>query len=82
MPTDHSFRIPRPLVVLGSLVLAATLLPASAGAAQSPPVRFATFNASLNRNAAGQRSPTSRPRTTPRRRPSPRSSSGRGPTCC
>ena len=54
MPTDHSFRIPRPLVVLGSLVLAATLLPASAGAAQSPPVRFATFNASLNRTTAGQ----------------------------
>ena len=54
MPTDHSFRIPRPLVVLGSLVLAATMLPASAGAAQSPPVRFATFNASLNRNIAGQ----------------------------
>jgi hypothetical protein len=53
MPTDRS-RIRRPFVVLGSLVLAATLLPVSAGAAQSPPVRFATFNASLNRNTAGQ----------------------------
>ena len=53
MPTARP-RIRRPLVMLGSLVLAATLLPASAGAAQSPAIRFATFNASLNRNNAGQ----------------------------
>ncbi|HEU5205785.1 MAG TPA: endonuclease/exonuclease/phosphatase family protein, partial [Candidatus Limnocylindrales bacterium] len=54
MPADRRAPIRRSLVVLGCLVLAASLLPAGASAARSEPVRFATFNASLNRNNAGQ----------------------------
>jgi hypothetical protein len=54
MPADRRAPIRRSLIVLGCLVLAASLLPAGASAAKSEPVRFATFNASLNRNNAGQ----------------------------
>jgi hypothetical protein len=47
--------VPRSTIVAFSLVLAATVaLPAGAIAAKPEPVRFATFNASLNRNFAGQ----------------------------
>ena len=45
----------RPLAVSLLLVLIVALLPAGVvSAATAKPVRFATFNASLNRNAAGQ----------------------------
>jgi hypothetical protein len=54
MPADRRAPIRRSLVVLGCLVLAASLLPAGASAAKPESVRFATFNASLNRNNAGQ----------------------------
>ena len=46
-------------------------------------LRFATFNASLNRNAAGQLAHGPFDAGQRRRlRTSPRSSSARGPTCC
>ena len=48
-------RARRPLTAFLLLVLVAALAPAALVAARSDkPVRFATFNASLNRNAAGQ----------------------------
>jgi hypothetical protein len=73
------------LLIIPALILA---IAAPVGAAPSQSgrprnvVRFATFNASLNRNNAGQLvADLSRPTT---RRPgsSPRSSSAPGPTCC
>jgi hypothetical protein len=45
-------------------------------------VRFATFNASLNRAAEGQLISTCPPPTTSRPRMPPRPSSGSAPTCC
>ncbi|HEX5590963.1 MAG TPA: endonuclease/exonuclease/phosphatase family protein [Candidatus Limnocylindrales bacterium] len=46
-------KVPRLLVLAGALALVAGLLPATV-AGKSDTVRFATFNASLNRNSAGQ----------------------------
>ena len=54
MPTDRRPRIRRSITVLAALVLGSALLPAAASAGPPEPVRFATFNASLNRNSAGQ----------------------------
>jgi hypothetical protein len=49
------FRFRPHFVMLTALTASALLLPpAGASAAADPPVRFATFNASLNRNNAGQ----------------------------
>ena len=47
-------RFRRHLVLLAALVVPALLAPALGASAADPPVRFATFNASLNRNNAGQ----------------------------
>ena len=53
------------LVVIVALALLALSVAVAPVAAAGPPdpVRFATFNASLNRNAAGQPAPTCRHRT-------------------
>src|SRR5687767_4392173 len=56
---DHLRRCPmfrfRPhLVMLTALAVSALLVPPGGASAADPPVRFATFNASLNRNNAGQ----------------------------
>jgi hypothetical protein len=42
------------LVVVTAAVVASLLVPSGGATAAQPPVRFATFNASLNRNMAGQ----------------------------
>jgi hypothetical protein len=47
-------RVRRVLSLVGALALVAALLPAAAAARSGPSIRFATFNASLNRNVAGQ----------------------------
>ena len=47
-------RTHRSIAVLLGLVVGAALLPGAASAAKPEPVRFATFNASLNRNNPGQ----------------------------
>jgi len=44
----------RALALTASLVLVAGILPSVVVAGRDAPIRFATFNASLNRNAAGQ----------------------------
>ena len=54
MPVVRRSRIRRSITLLLSLALALGLLPSAVAAAQPEPVRFATFNASLNRNAPGQ----------------------------
>ena len=41
-------------MVAASAVVAGLLAPAAGAGGAQPPVRFATFNASLNRNNAGQ----------------------------
>ena len=69
------------------LTIAALLLiafaPAALTYAASPAtIRFATFNASLNRGAPVRRWPTCPHPATPRPTPSPRSSSGSGRTSC
>ncbi len=48
------FRFRRHSALLTALVLPALLVPLGGAGAADPPVRFATFNASLNRNFAGQ----------------------------
>jgi hypothetical protein len=53
MPRRSFSRLRFAVLVLG-IVLALGLLPAAVGAAAPEAVRFATFNASLNRNSAGQ----------------------------
>lgn len=53
MPRRELRQLRLTALALGSL-LALGLLPASVGAAEPEAVRFATFNASLNRNSAGQ----------------------------
>ena len=47
-------RFGRRFVMLTALVVPAMLAPLGGASAADPPVRFATFNASLNRNNAGQ----------------------------
>ncbi len=64
------------LVAIAALAIAAT------AAAGSRELRFATFNASLNRNATASSSRSSRPATTRRSATSPRSSSAPARTCC
>jgi hypothetical protein len=54
MPTARSPRTHRAISLTASLVLLLGLLPTAVSGAKVLPVRFATFNASLNRNAAGQ----------------------------
>ena len=70
--------------ILAILVLLAMMAPHSAVAGNSErEVRFATFNASLNRAAQGELiSDQLRPPPTSRPRRWQRSSSARGPTCC
>ncbi len=46
--------MPRRFIALAALLVAALVLPPAIAAKSSTLVRFATFNASLNRNAAGQ----------------------------
>ena len=53
MRTDPSPRHRRSIAVLLGLVMGLAILPGAATAAKPEAVRFATFNASLNRNAAG-----------------------------
>jgi hypothetical protein len=48
------FRFRRHLVMLTAVLVPVLLGPFGAVTAANPPVRFATFNASLNRNSAGQ----------------------------
>ena len=48
------FRFRPHLVMLTALAVSALLVPPGGASAADPPVRFATFNASLNRNNAGQ----------------------------
>ena len=48
------FRFRRHPVLLTALVIPALVVPLGGADAADPPVRFATFNASLNRNLAGQ----------------------------
>ena len=48
------FRFRPHLVMLTALAASALLVPRGGASAADPPVRFATFNASLNRNNAGQ----------------------------
>ena len=72
------------LLTAASLAVLPAASTTGASAAPSPDreVRFSTFNASLNRSAAGQLvSDLSTPGTS-RRRTSPRPSSGCGRTCC
>ncbi len=54
MPVDRRSRVRRSITLPLSLALAFGLLPSAVAAAQPEPVRLATFNASLNRNAPGQ----------------------------
>jgi hypothetical protein len=54
MPTDRSPRTHLAIILAASLVLILALLPTAVSGAKVLPVRFATFNASLNRNTAGQ----------------------------
>jgi 3-phytase len=51
VPGSHVRRV---LALIGAISIVAALLPAAATARSGPSIRFATFNASLNRNAAGQ----------------------------
>ena len=53
MRSDPSPRPRRSIAVLLGLVIGLAILPGAATAAKPETVRFATFNASLNRNAAG-----------------------------
>ena len=69
-------------VLTASLLAALTLVPPALadGGGKQADARFATFNASLNRNAAGQLvADLARP-TTSRRGMQPRRSSASGPT--
>ena len=68
-------------LLLGALLVTAPATRASHGGTE--PVRFATFNASLNRNSAGQAlADLSAPGKRPGRRALRRSSSAFGPRCC
>ncbi len=68
------------LAMLSTAVLAN---PVDAGAGKPAPVRFATFNASLNRNNAGDlAAELVRRRAVLNPTRSPRSSSAPDPTCC
>ena len=82
MPTVRSPRSHLVISLTASLVLLLGLLPTAVSGAKVLPVRFATFNASLNRNAAGQALTDLSSPGNAQAVQSPRSSSAPVPTCC